>query len=1437
MNDLDQNKSESRRFGRLKGGFVNAIVYFFSLLGQGLSILLTVLVQDLQQLRSRFLDQWLEVRRGDYHVKQSVAGFIAARFRQAKPSYWLPKLKRQITKTGYKAQQQWLAFKADLLQIGDRFSRIRDQDPQNQALDSMSPFADERQTIFAASILINMLALAFPLLMLQMYDRILPHQSMDTLLLFALAVGTAFGLEALTRVVRSHMTAWISARFEQRAMVALAERTLAEPLHQFERKGTGFVLEEFKSISTLKYHYSGQTFQQLMDLPFTVLYVFIAFLISPWIGLLLATGYAAFIYWTWKNGREDPVLIKAQKEGDLRRGNFLNEILTNIHTLKSMTMEALMLRRYERLQENCARQMQRMTYAIDMSNGLGNTFSPLMNVLIVALGAWLVITHHLTNGELAACILLGLRSLAPLQRLGGMWAKYQQDEVLRDKLVNALQKPGLPAAISPDQKPMTGKSSFAPSSLELQDVFYRFPAAQQDVLSDIHLKVAAGECLALEGTSGAGRSTLLQIMAGILKPDQGQILIDGQSLQDVDLDDLTGRVAYLPQKTTMFEGSLLDNVSLFTPERVERSLEMARVLGLGDFVAKMPRGWDSPVGDQAADSLPPGYRQRIAIARALANLPGVILIDDATSAIDAEGEAVLLRFLEAVKGKVTIVMASPRSSLLRLADRAVLLADGTIRSIEPGKVIAPLHPVVSSSQTQPLAMPDGDKQAAMNVPFEALASEEFFESPLKKDHPSDERWMRMHQAVNSSFKQETDLSGCLTLLLQLMNARGSAREVAESLPYFTDKLSLPGLQNTMSQLGFEVREVACRLGDLDKRSLPCLFVPDEGAAMVVMGRIGNQLRIGVDALTEPRLEPDLAIAGRAFFYEPSTIKIPEGRSWVRVMVARFTPLISQATISALVSGLVMMAGPLFLMIVYSAVIPTGSGVTLFYLSIGATIAVASGYFFIRHRARILAFIAGRIEYLFGSAILQQVLRMHPSYTERASVGSQTARLQTFESIRDLFTGPLAATMLESPATLVLLVALSIINPIALAVFVVMTAIYAFLYWLFDQRSRERVAEVSRMSCRRTEFITEMVGKMRVIRECGAQRIWLERFRDISADASMAAYNAEKLSSMLVGVSYFVMMFAALTIVSLTAPFVMDGHFGPGVLIASMMLMWRVLSPVQTLFVNMTRIERVQSAARQIDALMRIQGERIESQGTPPTQRIVDGSIEFQRVSFRYSMNTDPALVGVEFRIKPGEMVAVSGPNGGGKTTLLKMILGMYQPQAGSILIDNVDIRQIDPLELRRMIGYAPQDAQLFRATIAQNLRFSCPDATDDEVYQALDLAGALEQTLALPEGLQYRVGDNRNDLSGSLKQKILLARAYLTRAPIMLFDEPGTGLDAEGEQKFMEVLKSLKGRATVVFISHRPQYIRQADTLLVFDKGYLRAAGKPEDLLRQPTAA
>lgn len=1274
-------------------------------------------------------------------------------------------------------------------------------------LKAMSSFRRERFWITVSSITINLLALATPLVMLQVFDRILSKGSLETLTLIVTGATAAIVLESLLRVLRSHLSAWSAAQFEHRAMTGVASRLLAMPLHQFERSGSGAHQDHFKSAQSLKSYYSGQTFQQIIDLPFVLFYIGVVALISPWIGLLLLGGYLLFVLLVLSLGSSHRKRTVARTQADLRRGNFLVETLANIHTLKSMSMEALMLRRYERLQETGARAMADLAHALDMASGIGTLFSPLMTMLTVALGAYLVIDGQLTTGELAACTMLGFRSLAPIQRLGAIWARHQQESVMRDDLSQIMTGPALVQSATPAATPPPHPG------LVLDGVSYQFPGTKEKLLNGASLRIAPGECLVIHGDNGSGRTTLLHLLGGLLQPSQGRVSLDNQDLQAMDKDALHRRIAYLPQRTQLFEGTLLENITVFDPRRTDTALALARSLHIDEFVARMPRGWDSQVGDAASEALPPGHRQRIAIVRALSASPDIILFDDATTAVDAAGEAWVLDYLQSLKGKHTVVIVSQRPSLQRLADRAVILTDGRL-SDAPLQSPASKTPATSAALMQPQV------------------------APLARAAPlPPQPWERAHATMLATFRQPGDLAACQPVLLRALGWRGSPRDMAETLPYFTDTLDLTGLENSMSQLGYQSSHTVCQLAELDSRVLPCLFLPREGGAFVVLERRADQLRVADDAIAPPRDMPPAKLWGQAYFFRKSDAAPPARRGWVASTLGRFRPLILQAGLASIVSGLVMITGSLFMMAVYNEVIPTGALDTLGHLALGVLIALMIGGVFLALRSRILAYLAGRIDYLFGTTILQKILSLSPGLTERASVGSQIARLSTFEAIRDLFTGPLAATLLELPATLVVLIALGTINPVSLLVFIVVALVYAGLYWWLEPITAQRVTESGRAATRRNEFIIEMLSKMRIIRECGATHHWLERFRDISAQATMASYKSEQLSSLLVGLSYGIMMLSGLAIVTLTVPLTLKQTVGPGALIASMILMWRVLGPMQTAFTNLSKIERIRNAVRQIEAIMRIKGERLETAASP-VARGLKGKITFSRVSFRYAANADPALIGANFTIQPGEIVAIAGHNGSGKSTLIKMLLGLYQPQAGSVLIDDVDIRQLDPTELRRLIGYAPQETQFFRATLAQNLRLARPDASDEEVLEAVDLAGALEQVQALPKGLDYRVGDNASEqLPASLRQKLTLARAYLTHAPIMLFDEPGTGLDNLGDAKFMAMLNRLRGNTTVLFITHRPSHMRLADKVMVFEGGYLRSAGKPDEILKPPATA
>ena len=1256
--------------------------------------------------------------------------------------------------------------------------------------------------VIAAAAAVNLLALALPLLMLQLFDRVLPQKTTDTLVLLVIGTGVAVVLEALLRLLRSSLMAWTAARFEYGAMSEgyarmLGSRGEIPDIHAYAGR--------FNAIVGLKDHYSGQTLMQFLDLPFTLLFLVLLALIGGWLVLVPLAGVALLALVNRRFAARHRALHQERGEADRRRSSFLFDTLSGIHTVKAMAMESFMLRRYERLHEKCAELTRRLSGALDAASGVGGLFSPLMTVLITAVAGYRVMHGELTNGEMAACLLLSLRSLGPLQRIGPLMLARERVATLREELEPLFKG---------DAPPTDDEAAAGPAlagALELRDVSLRYPGARSPILARARLVVQPGECLVITGANGSGRSSVLRLMAGLQMPDEGEVLLGGRSLAG-EPDSLVRRsLAYIPADARIFQGTVLENITGFDPALTERALEVARELGLEAFVSRMPRGWDSPIGESAAETLPYGHRQRIAMARALARDTSVVLMDSANVAMDSEGDAALRQFIERRHGKTTFVIVTDRPSLQRLADRRVLLQDGGL---------------AESAAALPVSPPPATEETARDaaLPMPGAVRPEDTESP----------WTAIEQVAMSSFAQRSDLAACVAPLLKALAWHGKSRDVAEAFPYFEDALDISGLRNCMARLGFDSDQAAVAAADIDRRLLPCLFVPDGGAATVLLERTGDgQLRCHDTTTGQDVLLADTGQSGQALFFRRTRPEAARPGRWIRQSLGRMTPLLSMLLLSAIVYGLVLLPVPLFVMAVYSSVIPAGSTANLAYLTIGAVAALALGSVFLIHRTRILSFVAGRLDFIFGSSVFRKILELPPAMSENAAIGAQMARLNSFESVRDLFTGPMAATLVELPALLAIAVALGIVNPMALGIVVLTLLAYGGAYLLMSGRVSRVVETMVRSSTRRHELLVETVGKLRSIRDYGGERVWARRFRQASADAAMAAYRAGSASAQLGALAYLLNTMGILAIISASAWLVMEGSLGMGALLASMILSWRLVGPVQTAFSNVTRIDRIRNSMQQMERLMGLRGERSD-QGYAVRIANLKGKVEFDRASFRYSMDTDPALVGVSFSVAPGALVAITGPNGGGKSTLLKMMAGLYQPQAGSVRIDDRDLRQLDPVELRRSLGYVPQECSLFYGSIEQNLRFVRPGATDAEIRQALEMAGALDDVMQLPQGLATRTGDGREDqLPSSLRQKLSLARAYLTGSPLLLFDEPANTLDFEGDRHFMQALAQLKGRCTIFLVTQRPSHIRLADTVLLMQGGHLRFAGPPAKALER----
>lgn len=531
--------------------------------------------------------------------------------------------------------------------------------------------------LFLATLMINLLGLALPLTLLQVYDRILQFKGISTLYFLVFGVLTALLLESVLRLGRSYISSWLGARFEHMAACSAMEHIFFTRLTDFEREGTGNHLERLNSLNILKDFYAGQAVLVMLDLPFVLIYLGLIAHLAGYLVLIPLLAFILFLIFVWLLGERLHQLVAVRMESDDRRINFIIEVLAGIHAIKSMAMEAMMLRRYERLSEACAKGAQDVGLQGTDAQTIGTFFSQISMVGIVSYGAILVVEHQLTVGGLAACSMLSGRALQPLQRAVGIWARFQTIRLAKQRVGKIFElKPETPPGGLPPILDIRGR-------LTLKNVGFRFSKDGPPILHDLNLDVQPGEIIGISGGNGSGKTVLLWLMQGTISPTEGQIFIDGHDLATHDIHSIRDDVAYLPQVGMLFRGSILENIHMYRPKYVDNVSKITSLLELDDFISKLPKGYETVIDDGANESIPRGLKQRITIARSLVSNPKIVLFDEANTGIDGKGDETLKTVLEGMKGRVTLILVSARPSLLNLADRKFDLKDGTLHPKPP----------------------------------------------------------------------------------------------------------------------------------------------------------------------------------------------------------------------------------------------------------------------------------------------------------------------------------------------------------------------------------------------------------------------------------------------------------------------------------------------------------------------------------------------------------------------------------------------------------------------------------------------------------------------------------------------------------------------------------------------------------------------------------
>jgi ATP-binding cassette, subfamily C, bacterial LapB len=527
-------------------------------------------------------------------------------------------------------------------------------------------------SIILSSMVINMLALVLPLVILQVYDRVLPLASMGTLYALAASLVAVTLIEAALKFARGYLvdqkameTAY-SAR--QRAVRAL----LSAPWTQVASASADVWQRRLTAVDEATGIGKGADQTVLLDLPFVGVFLGLTWMVGGplvWVLAGVITFFLAITVLTSRNFRES---LDKRSRDEAARYNFISEALRGISTVKLMAAEPFLLRRAEEHAETAAQNSYRVILESNRFLTLGQLFASVTMIMVVTAGAYLVIEGKMSIGSLACCTLLATRTTQPILRAIGAWSQLQNATLAQQKADHVL---------SLDSASLSGQTEIAGGKVELAGVCVT-PTPSLRLFSGLSLRVETGEIIGVTGGSGSGKSVLLALIAGHRAPDSGVVAINGLDIQSEEGEDQLRGVILLGGQPAIFRGTFLDNITLGRGgDAVQRGVRAISLIGFEEQINRLPEGFNTQLGDSATDLLPRRFIQSIALARALTAPAHIILIDGASAYFTHESQVLFRRAVEELAPRTTFILTDHRAGKLQFADRLFAIENGQLNPV------------------------------------------------------------------------------------------------------------------------------------------------------------------------------------------------------------------------------------------------------------------------------------------------------------------------------------------------------------------------------------------------------------------------------------------------------------------------------------------------------------------------------------------------------------------------------------------------------------------------------------------------------------------------------------------------------------------------------------------------------------------------------------
>jgi ATP-binding cassette subfamily C protein LapB len=521
-----------------------------------------------------------------------------------------------------------------------------------------------------ASFAINLLALALPLSIMQVYDRIIPNHSLATLTYLFLGLTLSIAIDYALKTSRSALLSWHATRFVEKVENEGVSRFLRAPNGVFERDPAAVNLNRYAAAAILADYHSGQAKLVAIDLPFVGIALIVMTIVGSTMVLVPAVLFFIFAALAIGRARAFREILDSRTAQDHRKYDFIAEILAGIQTVKGMAMEPQMQRRFERLQQAVAETTMASILTGQASQTSALLYGSISQLIVVAIGGAQVIDDHLTMGALACCTMLSGQILQPLLRAISLWTEKESINHRRAEVRLLLDLPLV--------EPTTADLPSIVGNIQFENVTFKYESAANFAFQVVDLSIKAGTMIGIKGQDGSGRTTLLKLVQGDIKPTTGRVTVGGFSTVERDFPAARRYIAYVGAAPVIFSGTIMENLTVFSPEKRDFARKMSQLMGLEAIINLLPDGYETVLGRGIGDDLPMSTAQQVNIVRALTNRPRVLALDEANMVLDAIAEPALIRALESLRGHLTLLVVTHRPSLLALCDRLMIVEDGHV---------------------------------------------------------------------------------------------------------------------------------------------------------------------------------------------------------------------------------------------------------------------------------------------------------------------------------------------------------------------------------------------------------------------------------------------------------------------------------------------------------------------------------------------------------------------------------------------------------------------------------------------------------------------------------------------------------------------------------------------------------------------------------------